>query len=362
MRIIIAGGGTGGHIFPALSIAEEIKGRSAENEILFVGTKNGLEKEIVPVMGFNMEFISSGGIIGKGIIKKIKSVISALDGMILSFKILRTFKPDVVLGVGGYVSGPTVLSAYLSLIPTAICEQNTVPGLTNRILSKFSKKIFLTFVDSAKYFPEKKIVLTGNPVRTDFIRNNNSDPRKNSKKTIFIIGGSKGATRLNKIVPQALSKVVADELEIFHQTGKKNEDTVKKIYKELNLNSNVFGFKNNIAEIYKKSDLIISRSGAGTISEITAMGKASILIPFPNAAHNHQMFNAKFMATAGASVIIEDDLLDEINLSNQINDILNTEKLKKMSEAASKLAKPNASNLIVEELYSLTERNNVRKN
>ena len=356
MRIIIAGGGTGGHIFPALSIAEEIKNRSKENEILFVGTKNGLENEIIPAKGFKMEFIDSGGIIGKGIMHKIKAVISAMVGIVSSFKILRTFKPDVVLGVGGYVSGPTVLSAYLNFIPTAICEQNTVPGLTNRILSKFSNRIFLTFVESAKYFPEKKTVFTGNPVRTGFTKNNDSHSRKNGKKTIFIIGGSQGASRLNRVAPLALSRISADDIEIFHQTGKKDIDSVVEIYNKLNLNSNVFSFKNDIVEIYNKSDLIISRSGAGTISEITAMGKASILIPFPHAAHDHQLFNAKFMEDAGASVIIEDGLLDEARLSDEINDILNTDKLEKMSEASSKLAKPDAANQIVEELYSLMEK------
>jgi len=355
MRIIIAGGGTGGHIFPALSIAEEIKSRSSENEILFVGTRNGLEKEIIPARGFKMEFIKSGGIIGKGIIHKMGAVISAMGGIISSFRILRAFRPDVVLGVGGYVSGPTVLSAYLNFIPTAICEQNTVPGLTNRILSKFSNKIFLTFVDSAKYFPEKKTVFTGNPLRNDFKESNLRDRGHRHKKTIFTIGGSQGASNLNRVVPPALARIDVGEFEIFHQTGKKDVDTVRDIYKSLNLSANVFSFKSDIAEIYKKSDLIISRSGAGTISEITAMGKASILIPFPHAAHNHQLYNAKFLENAGASVIIEDGLLDETKLADQINDILNSDKLEKMSEASSKLAKPDAANRIVEELYSLME-------
>ena len=355
MRIIIAGGGTGGHIFPALSIAEEIKSRSSENEILFVGTRNGLEKEIIPSRGFKMEFIRSGGIIGKGIIHKTRAIFSAIGGIVTSFRILRTFRPDVVLGVGGYVSGPTVLSAYLNFIPTAICEQNTVPGLTNRILSKFCNKIFLTFLDSAKYFPEKKTVFTGNPLRTDFTTNNYPDVEKNGTKTIFVIGGSQGASRLNKVVPAALSKIDDGTFEIFHQTGKKDVEAVRDIYKSLDLKSNVFGFKSDIAEIYKKSDLIISRSGAGTISEITATGKASILIPFPHAAHNHQLFNARYLENAGASVIIEDNQLNEIILADQIDEILNTEKLAQMSEASSKLAKPDATHLIVEELYSLME-------
>lgn len=355
MRIIIAGGGTGGHIFSALAIAEEIKNRSTENKILFVGTQNGLERDIIPKTGFDIKFINSMGFIGKGTGKKIKAVISAFAGIFTASKIIKNFNPEVVLGVGGYASGPTVLCARLKSIPTAICEQNTVPGLTNRILSKFSNKIFLTFADSGKYFSKKKSVFTGNPLRPEFIqKNNNHRTKTDGQKTIFVIGGSQGATTLNKIVPRALAKVIGGKLEIFHQTGKKNEDTVRSIYNELKLNSNVFNFRNDIAEIYKKSDLIISRAGAGTISEITATGKASILIPLPHAAHNHQLHNARFMERAGASSVIEEYVLDEINLSNRINCILNTQKLHQMSKISSKLAKPDAANLIVEQLYSLT--------
>ncbi len=361
MRIIIAGGGTGGHIFPALAIAEGIKSRSAKNEILFVGTKNGLENEIIPAMGFNMQFINSAGFVGKDMVNKIKAIITALEGILLSLKIIRTFEPDVVLGVGGYASGPTVLCARLKSIPTAICEQNTVPGMTNRILSRFSNKIFLTFPDSAKYFTSEKTIVTGNPLRSNFKRQNSYETGKDRRKVIFVMGGSQGAGSLNRITPPALSKVDITKLEIFHQTGKKDEESVKKAYKELSLDSNVFSFRSDIMEIYKKSDLIISRSGAGTISEITAMGKASILIPFPHAAHNHQLLNAKSMENAGASIIIEEDSLDEINLSDQINYIFKSGKLQSMSEASLKLAKPEATNIIVEELYSLAGERNVRK-
>ncbi len=358
MRIIIAGGGTGGHIFPALSIAEEIKNRSVENEVLFVGTQNGLEKEIIPKMGFDIKFINSAGFVGKGTVTKIRTVISALNGVAIASRIIKSFNPEVVLGVGGYASGPTVLCARLKSIPTAICEQNIVPGLTNRILSKFSNRIFVTFADSAEYFSKKKTVLTGNPLRPEFGQKNNGHKtdETDGQRTILVIGGSQGAAALNKIVPKALSKVTAGTLEIFHQTGEKNEEMVKNIYSELHLSANVFSFKNDIAEIYRKSDLIISRAGAGTISEITATGKASILVPLPHAAHNHQLLNARFMEKAGASAVIEEGSLDEKSLSNKINCILNSQRLYQMSEMSSKLAKPDAARLIVEQLYSLTSK------
>ncbi len=355
MRIIIAGGGTGGHIFSALAIAEEIKNRSEDNRILFVGTQNGLEKDIIPKMGFDLEFINSRGFVGKGTGEKIRAVISALDGIFTASRIIRSFNPEVVLGVGGYASGPTVLCARLRSIPTAICEQNMVPGLTNRLLSRFSDKIFLTFAGSAKYFSQKKSVLTGNPLRPEFRQKSNEHkPETDGQKTILVIGGSQGAAALNRVVPRALAKVTVGKLEIFHQTGKKNEDMVRSTYNELKLNSNVFSFRNDIAELYRKSDLIISRAGAGTISEITATGKASILIPLPHAAHDHQLLNARFMEKAGASLVIEENILDETGLSNRINCILNTQKLHQMSNMSLKLAKPDAADLIVEQLCSLT--------
>ena len=357
MRVVIAGGGTGGHIFPAISIAEEIISRSKNNEILFVGTRNGLEKEIVPKSGFNLVFINSGGIIGKGFVQKIKAVFSALHGLVSSLKIIRSFKPDIVLGVGGYVSGPTVFSAYLSFIPTAICEQNTVPGLTNRILSRFAKKIFLNFMESSKHFPEEKVVYTGNPIRSSFIHSNDSHNSSGKKGTcILILGGSQGASNINNVVPDAVSLLESDHLEIYHQTGQKDIELVENKYRDLKIKADVFSFSENIHELYKKSDLIISRSGAGTISEITAMGKPSVLIPFPYAAHNHQLFNAKYMEKAGASVIIEDSALDAKVLSDKIKKILYTDNWKKMAEQSKKLGKPDAAKQIVEELYTMVEK------
>lgn len=354
MKIVIAGGGTGGHIFPAISIAEEFMRCSDDNEILFVGTNHGMEKDLIPALGFDLKIINSGGIIGKGFIYKLKSLISALGGVFASFRILRSFKPDIVLGVGGYVSGPTVLSAYLNFIPTAICEQNTVPGVTNRILSKFTRKIFVTFRDSINYFPENKVVVTGNPLRSGLLEKVSSSNKKCKEFNVFIMGGSQGSANLNTVIPGALGNSAIKNLKVVHQTGKNNMESVKKSYERLGIDAEVHTFIMDIAEYYRKSDLIISRSGAGAISEITAFGKASILVPYPYAAHNHQSLNARFMENAGASVVIGEELLTENYLTNKIDEILKENRLTLMSEASKKLAKPDAAKEIVEQLYSLT--------
>jgi len=353
MKIVIAGGGTGGHIFPAISIAEELIRRSGNNEVLFVGTNNGMEKDLIPGLGFNLKIINSRGMIGKGFMYKLRSVISALSGILSSYKILRSFQPDLVLGVGGYVSGPTVLSAYLNFIPTAICEQNAVPGLTNRILSKIVKKIFVTFQDSVNYFPENKVVVTGNPLRRGLIgKTLNKENRKN-RFTVFIMGGSQGAAKLNNLIPHSLSRLTSTNLKVVHQTGKTDREFVENQYKELGIDAEVHSFIDDIAEYYLMADLVISRSGAGAISEITAFGKASVLIPYPYAAHNHQSLNARFMESAGASVVIEEEILTEKYLTTIIQEIINEGRLGSMSEASQRLAKPNAAEKIVEELYSL---------
>ena len=353
MKIVIAGGGTGGHIFPAISIAQEFMRRSDDNEILFVGTNHGMEKDLVPALGFNLKLINSRGIIGKGLMYKIKSMISALSGIFASIRILRSFKPDIVLGVGGYVSGPTVLSAYLNFIPTAICEQNTVPGITNRILSKVAKKIFVTFRDSINYFPESKVVITGNPLRSGLLEKALISEESSKGFNIFIMGGSQGAANLNTVIPGALGNSEIKNLKVVHQTGKNDVESVKKSYEKRGIDADVHTFINDIAEYYRKSDLIISRSGAGAISEITAFGKASILVPYPYAAHNHQSLNARFMENAGASVVIEEEVLTEDYLLKKIDEILKENRLTLMSEASKKLAKPDAAKEIVEQLYSL---------
>ncbi len=352
MRIIIAGGGTGGHVFPAISIADEISERNNGDEILFVGTQKGMENELLQKKGYQIKHISSRGFVGRGLFKTIIAFFYALKGLIDSISIINKFKPDVALGVGGYVSGPLLLAAVILRLPTAICEQNTVPGVTNRILGKFVKKIFGSFDSSVQYFPSKKVLITGNPIRRDILQTSNNSPNSDSI-SVLIFGGSQGAYSLNRAVPEAFSKIDHNNISIIHQTGKKDFDYVKNLYKDNGVKAEVLAFIDNMALAYSKSDLVIGRAGAGTIAEITALGKPSILVPFPYAAHNHQLENAKILEEQGASELIEDkDATPEI-LAHTLTKLLDKDKLNTMSESARKLGKPEASKVIVDELYKL---------
>ncbi len=357
MRIIIAGGGTGGHVFPAISIAEEILLRNSNNKVLFIGTEKGIERNIIPQLGYDIEFINSGGLIGKNLLQKLIGITSAFNGIISSINILRKFKPDIVLGVGGYASGPTVLSAFLSFIPTAICEQNSIPGFTNRILSKFVKKIFVTFEDSKKFFPPGKTVVTGNPIRSNLKSTKPQINKSNNNYNIFVLGGSQGAKILNKIVPLSLMKLNVNNINIIHQTGSNDYSEVVKAYENSKINAEVYKFIDNISEIYEKTDLIICRSGAGTLSEITAKGIPSILIPFPFAAHDHQLLNARYLEKNGAAIVIEESKLSENMLSEQLKDILNKDKLEILSDNSKKLGRPQAATDIVNQIEILIRKN-----
>jgi len=352
MRIIIAGGGTGGHVFPAISIAQEISYRHHKDEILFVGTQRGLENELLTKKGYKIKHISSRGFVGRGLFKTVIAFFYAFKGLIDSISIIRSFRPDVVLGVGGYVSGPLVLAAVLLRIPTAICEQNTVPGVTNRILGRVVNKIFASFDSSVLYFPSTKIVITGNPIRKEILISADSSKSTESLSAL-VFGGSQGAHSLNRLVPEAFSKIGNKSISVIHQTGGKDYLYVKDLYIENKINAQVLTFIDDMANAYGKSDLVIARAGAGTISEITALGKPSILIPFPYAAHNHQLENAKILESAGAAVLIEDKDATAAKLAMALTKLLDEDKLNTMAANAKKLGKPEASKKIVDELYNL---------
>jgi len=352
MRIIIAGGGTGGHVFPAISIAQEISGRNNRDEILFVGTQKGMENELVQKNGYKIKHISSRGFVGRGIIKTFAAFFSAFKGLFESVSIIRNYEPDVVLGVGGYVSGPFLLASFLIRKPTAICEQNTVPGVTNRILGKIVDKIFVSYDSSLQYFPSKKVLVTGNPIRKNILQT--SEITRNSDSiTILIFGGSQGAKSLNRAVPEAVSRIGHENISIVHQTGKNDFDYVRNSYNENGIDAEVLEFIDNMARAYANADLVIGRAGARTIAEITALGKPSILVPFPYAAHNHQYENAKILEEEGASILIEDKEATPEKIVSTLTKLLDRDKLNEMSSNAKRLGRPEASKDIVNELYKL---------
>jgi UDP-N-acetylglucosamine--N-acetylmuramyl-(pentapeptide) pyrophosphoryl-undecaprenol N-acetylglucosamine transferase len=354
MRVIIAGGGTGGHIFPAISIAREIRRRDSANEILFVGTKSGFEVDRIQKEGYNLRFINSGGIVSMGFVRSLKGVLSAIKGIFDSFRIIMDFKPNVVIGVGGYVSGPVVLAAFILFTPSVICEQNAVPGLTNRILARFVKRVFATFQMSTSYFPNDKTMVVGNPVRPEFLTVNRSYKNHSGIK-ILVLGGSQGAYKLNVSVPKAVGMLRRDDVSVVHQTGNRDIEDVKKAYEWYGIKADAFPFIDDIANVYSDADLVIGRSGAGIISEVTVLGKPSILIPYPFSANNHQLENAKVLERAGAAVIIEDRLAFPEKIAETISDLLNNNKLDEMTVQSKNLAKPNATKDIVDEIDRIVE-------
>ncbi len=352
MKVIIAGGGTGGHIFPAISVAEEILKRSGTNEVLFAGTKKGLENELLSKRGYGVEHISAQGIKGRGVWRAMSALLSACKGVSDSRALIKKFRPDVVLGVGGYVSGPMVLAAALGGVPTAICEQNSYPGLTNRILGRFVKKVFATFGESAGFFPRGKVVITGNPVRSDIL--NAVNPKEGSDSTtILVFGGSQGAHKLNESVPEAIAGLGRPDIRVIHQTGDKDYESVKKAYAGHRIEARVLRFVDDMAAAYGEADFIIGRSGAGTVAEITALGKPSLLVPYPFAANNHQLENARVLERSGAAAVVEDRDAGPGNLSAALTKLLRKDKLTTMASNARSLGRPDAAVVIVNEISRL---------
>lgn len=316
MNIIIAGGGTGGHIFPAIAVAREFTKAVPEAKITFVGTMKGMEAKIVPKEGYDLRFIRSEGLVGKSIGGTVKSLLKIPASLKDSRRILKELRPELVLGVGGYSSGPVVFCASLMGIPTMIHEQNTLPGLANKILGKFADTIAVTYHESIEFFPSEKIYLTGNPVRNDIL---NGDREKGYRIfsldrnlfTVFVFGGSRGASSINKAVSEALTYLepCKNRIQFLHQTGEREVDAVRETYRFREFKGTVVPFAFEMADAYAVADLIISRAGATTLAELTACGKAAILIPYPYAAANHQEINARKLWDIGAAqMILERDL------------------------------------------------------
>lgn len=353
MRVLIAGGGSGGHIFPAISIAEEIMRRDPKHRVLFVGTEKGLERKTLLQKGYDLELIDSGGIVGKGTVGGLKGVVSAFRGLFSSMRIINRFKPHVVVGVGGYASGPVVFAALLLLIPTAICEQNSIPGITNRFLGRFVKRVFASFEESVRFFPGKKTMVVGNPVRKEILSGSYSSHKRRAGITVLVFGGSQGAHRLNLSVPKAFGILGRQDVYLIHQTGEKDVEDVRKTYEWYGISAEVLPFIEDMARVYGQADLVIGRAGAGTIAEVTALGKPSLLVPYPFSAYNHQLENARIMERAGAAVVVEDrDAVPE-TLSRILSDLLKEDVLREMGYRAKKLGKPDAAKRIVDEIHWL---------
>lgn len=362
MRIIVSGGGTGGHIYPAISIIQELKKRDPDNKILYVGEVDGMEKEIAKKYSIDYE-----GIRVKGMPRKINGQIfiflkELFFGLRQSKKILKNFKPDVIIGTGGFVSGPILYKGSKTEAFTMIHEQNIYPGVANRILSKYVDKIAITYEESKKYFKNpERTVLTGNPIRDDFeLCDRESVYKKFSldknKKTILVFGGSFGSKKINDVMPEIIKKINgSNEIQLIHVTGKYFYKEFCEKIKEIKLKENIkiFEYMDDIPSAYSITDLIITSSGAITLSEISYIGIASILIPKSYTTGNHQEKNAKLYEDAKASVMIRESELNENILYDKINEIVyNNKMIDSMKNKSITLGKKDAKKLIVDIVYN----------
>jgi UDP-N-acetylglucosamine--N-acetylmuramyl-(pentapeptide) pyrophosphoryl-undecaprenol N-acetylglucosamine transferase len=349
--MIIAGGGTGGHLFPGIAIAEEFLSRNPAHRILFIGTERGLEKKILSGLGLPLRTIRVEGIKGQRPLRTAGALAKIPGGLVASFRILREFHPDIVVGVGGYASGPAVLAACLMGVKTAISEQNAFPGLTNRTLGYFADRIFLTFPVSQRWFPKRRTLVTGNPIRAAFLAEKPQGEKKDPCFTILVFGGSQGAHMINRMVGEAMDGLqhLKDRLRFIHQAGEKDLETVAATYRERGFAAEVSPFIMDMAAAYRKADLLLCRAGATSIAEITAGGKASILIPFPFAVNDHQARNAEVLSRAGAAEVIAEKDLSGPGLATVIERLYrNPVAVRKMEAAAAALGKRRAAKEIVD--------------
>jgi UDP-N-acetylglucosamine--N-acetylmuramyl-(pentapeptide) pyrophosphoryl-undecaprenol N-acetylglucosamine transferase len=361
MHIVIAGGGTGGHLFPGIAIAEEFLRRDDKAEVIFIGTKKGIESRLLGPLGYELREIDIEGVKGRGFKALVRGVYQIPLSMWQSRRILKQFYANIVVGVGGYASGPTVLTAHFMNIPTVIAEQNVVPGITNRILGKFANKIFVTYTQTQKYFPQDKVILSGNPVRAAFAAGRSKAKEKKDFWQLLIFGGSQGAEAINKAVINMLPQLqnMKNKVRVVHQTGARQFEKVKKTYKQFGIQVKVLPFIVDMAAAYAAADLIICRAGATSLAEITAAGKAAILIPYPWAANDHQTKNAQAMAKASAAVVIKENELTSSRLFGVVKNLLNNEKkLEDMKEKSAQLGNINAAGNIVDACMELLSKKN----
>ena len=363
LRVIISGGGTGGHIFPAVSIANAIKAQRPDAKILFVGAIGRMEMQRVPAAGYDIKGLPICGFDRKNLLKNVKVLYKIWKSQRMAKQIIRAFRPQVAVGVGGYASGPTLNKAAAMGIPCLIQEQNSYAGVTNKLLAKKAEKICVAYEGMERFFPAEKLILTGNPVRQtlldttisreDAIKAQGLDP---SKKTILLVGGSLGARTINESVLQHLDLVRSSDVQFIWQTGKYYSAEIAKRLQGMEIpNLKVTDFITDMGAAYKSADLVISRAGASSISELCLIGKPVILVPSPNVAEDHQTKNALALSTKDAAIYVKDSEAPSTLLELAVKTVNDEAKLKSLSENILKLALPDSAKIIANEVIRLAE-------
>jgi UDP-N-acetylglucosamine--N-acetylmuramyl-(pentapeptide) pyrophosphoryl-undecaprenol N-acetylglucosamine transferase len=363
-KFIISGGGTGGHIYPAVAIANELKARFPEAQFLFVGAQDKMEMQKVPQAGYEIKGLWIAGLQRKVTFQNMLFPVKLVSSLVKSFFILKQFKPDVVIGTGGFASGAVLKVASLLGIPTVIQEQNSYPGITNKLLAKKANAICVAYENLERFFPKDKMILTGNPVRQDLlVQADKSEANAyfeldESKKTVLILGGSLGARRINQLIEKELDFLLNQNCQIIWQCGKLYFEEYEKYNLEKLPTSNsklvtVLAFIDRMDLVYAAADVIISRSGASSVSELCIVGKPTIFIPSPNVAEDHQTKNAKAIADKNGAILLKENELNE-KFEPIFSDVISNENLQiELSQNIKKLAKPNATKDIVEEIVKL---------
>jgi len=377
-NLIIAGGKTGGHLFPGIAVAQAIKTANPEAKILFVGTDAPFEVATLKTYEFNHKAIMAKPIKGGSLLGKLISIGFTLGSLIQSLVLLVRFKPDFVLGVGGFSSFAVVLAAWILRIPRAIQEQNSIPGITNRLLSRFANTIFTGFETTRGMEQNPKTRYVGNPIRranpvqTPEPNNDSNNESSNGSNqttdigpehfTLLVTGGSQGAASINHAVMEALNLMDLAQVHIIHQTGLAEESQIQKAHAKLKVNSTVQAFFPDLPALQDRADLVVARAGAGTISELTIKGIPAILVPFPHAADDHQTCNANILADKGAAILIADKDLTGPLLKQTLQDLMkDKDRLKQMGIAAKKLAMPDADKIIASAILNTKDYNHVSK-
>jgi len=358
-RIVIAGGGTGGHLFPGIALAEEFARRKEGWEVIFIGTGKGLERQILPRWGFDLRAIPAAPLKGGTWWRKIAGFSALFLGVWWSLVLLHRISPRLVIGLGGYSAGAVVLAAYLLRIKRVIQEQNVYPGFTNRMASRFVQRVFVSWAEGARFFPAQKVRVTGNPLRRGVLAGRGKK-RTGKGFTLFVLGGSQGATAINRAMRESLPALeeIKKDLEIIHQTGEGDYRWVKGAYEEKGFQASVHPFIDEMAPCYREAHLVVCRAGAATITELCAWGRASVLIPYPYAADDHQRKNAQVLVKHGAGRMILDAELSGKRLAREILLLYHgRRKREKMEEGAASLGLPDAAARIVDECYAVLGMN-----
>lgn len=367
MKVILSGGGTGGHIYPALTIADQIKKLCPDADISFVGTRQGLEKDIIPRYGYPLQFIEVAGFKRSLSFDTLRSAGKLFTGLCDAYKIIKEQRPDLVIGTGGYVCGPIVLLAALHNIPCCIQEQNAMPGVTNKILARYVRKVFLGYKEAGKYFHGKaELVYTGNPIRSEILEHTRQEAVKElgldpEKKTILVSGGSRGARSINQAMMEAeLALSGRHEVQVLHATGDVNyEQYMEAVRKRGGVADNIIikPYLHNMPVALAAADLAVFRAGAIGLAELTAKGVPAVLVPYPYATANHQEFNARAVEARGAAQVILDKELTGERILEAIEHLLLHEKdLEKMQAAAKALGQPQAAKTIAEQALALARK------